>query len=68
MAIKNLWQEQWDNNPLYRLYFNLNHGVLSSTVGLNKSRSETLFFRLHTEYITLFILYLLLRNKIWAPL
>lgn len=53
MAIKNPWLEQWDNNPLYRLQFNLNCGVLNSIVGLNKSRSKTLFFKLHTEYVTL---------------
>lgn len=56
VAIKNLWQEQWDNNLFDRLYFNLSHSVLNSTVGHNKSGSETLFFRLHIEYFTLFIL------------
>lgn len=45
VAIKNPWQEQWDNNPLYRLQFNLNHGRL------NKSRSKTSFFKLHTDML-----------------
>lgn len=67
-AIKNLWQEQWDSNPFCRLYFNLNPSVLNSTILLNKNRSETLFVRLHTGYITLFLFYSLLRNMFWVLL
>lgn len=63
MAIKNPWLEQWDNNPLYRLQFKLNCGVLNSIVGLNKSRSKILFFKLHTEYVTLIFFFFLVEEQ-----
>lgn len=45
VAIKYPWQEQWDNNPLYRLQFNLNNGVLNSIVGLKKKQIKNLVFQ-----------------------